>query len=236
MSSIAITQLPVPGETPTDIQVLKVYPKTGKLNLLFNSEGERKNDSTTKPGTTLNFALMESDTGEADAWNLISKTGTAKTATVSASSALGTALTVDNVTGITAGDKVAVQGAVKPRVNGVFDVISASATTLVIDLPWLADNASSDLAGTVTEVAPITVAPGGQENASVATQKKFLKVVGWGTEGGGYCRMDIQFNGKSFFGQVDIEVHAQKTGYGYFGNGAAGVGGMGRDTAWPEVP
>jgi hypothetical protein len=126
----------------------------------------------------------------------------------------------------------------KPTLNGVFTVLSrasASATTLVIDLPWDSGNASLTSAA-VVEIDPIMVSAGGQENASVITQKKLLNVVGWGTDSGGYCRLDLQFNGLMNFGQIDIEVNAQKTGYGFFGNGAAGVGGMGRNTAWPETP
>jgi hypothetical protein len=238
MSTIAITQLAVSGKTPSDVQVLKVHPKTGKINLLFLNEGQRNNDGTMQAGSELNFALLESDSGDANDWTLINGTGTALAATASASHALGTAITVGAGTGIITGDVVAVTGADKDKLNGVFEVLeraSASATTLVLDLPWVASMASLT-AATVTEVAPIQIAPGGQENSSVLTQKKLIKLTGWGTTSGGYARLDLQFNGLHGFGQVDIEVNAAKTGYGFFGNGAAGVGGMGRDTAWPETP
>lgn len=237
MSSISINQLAVPGKSPSDVQVLKVYPKTGNINLLFMNEGQRANDGTMKAGSTLNFALLESNTGNPNDWNLITKTGTALTATASASHALGTAITVGATTGVVTGDHVAITGADKAGINGVYEVLlraSASATTLVVDLPWSTANASLTSA-TVTEVDPISVTPGGQANSSVLTQKALLKIAGWGTTDGGYARLDLQFNGLFGFGQVDIEVNAQKTGYGFFGGAQAGVGGMGRNTAWPET-
>lgn len=242
MSTIAINQLAVSGTKPADVQVLKVYPKTGKINLLFVSEGERKNDGTTKTGSDLNFAFLESNTGDADDWNLISvkSGGASTTGTVAAAGSVsGTKITVASTAGLNAGDVVAISGAIRDKLNGVFTISASNqgGTNITIDNVYDSSlAATSGLNATIVEVGPTTITPGGQENASVITQKKLLKIVGWGTTGGGYCRLDLQFNGLMGFGQVDIEVNAQKTGYGFFGNGAAGVGGMGRDTSWPETP
>jgi len=239
MSSIAISQLAVPGVNPSDVQVFRVWPRTGRINLSILNEGERKNDGTMKTGSTLNFALLESESGDADGWTLISKSGTSKTATASASDANGVAITVSSQTTITEGDYVAVTGSDIPKLNGVFRVYSGSGvspTTIVLDTPWVAASHSGLTTASVTEVSPITVVAGGQEVADVMTQKKLLKVAGWGTTSGGYARMDLQLNGNIGWGQVDIEVVSNKQGYGFDGNGAAGVGGMGRSTVWPEVP
>lgn len=77
----------------------------------------------------------------------------------------------------------------------------------------------------------ITVKPGGSEDASVITQKKYLKVTGQGTGGGGYARIDLQWRGDPYFGQVDIDLIG-KSGYGKDGGSEAGVGEFG-SSPWP---
>lgn len=233
MSTIAITQLAVPSQTPADIQTLKVWPKTGKINLMFNSEVESNNDGSTKTGSTLNFALLTSDTGAANDWTLLTAGANSTTATTATSSALGTTLAVSSNAGMGAGTVVAVTGANVPDLNGVF-VVSASSSTnsITVALPYPSD-ASSNTTAKVTVVNPITVVSGGQNVANTQTANQYLKIAGWGSTGGGYCRLDLQFNGLFGFGQIDIETALTKSGYGTLGSSAAGVGNGPATPTWP---
>lgn len=151
MSSISQITLPVPSLTESDIAMLQVAKKTGKLNLLFFNNGEKQAMVGMKTGSSLQFKVYESD--NRSSWTLIS------------------------------GD-------------------------------W------------------ITVAPGGSEDASVMTQKRFVKITGRGVTAGGYAQLDIQARGSAFFGQVDIDLIG-KSGYGKDGGGQAGVATYGADS-WPE--
>lgn len=65
--------------------------------------------------------------------------------------------------------------------------------------------------------APIKVKPGGQEIASIATNKDYIQIRGHGIGGGGYCKIDAMFNGMQFFGQVDFDV-VGKSGFGLDGD------------------
>lgn len=80
--------------------------------------------------------------------------------------------------------------------------------------------------------SPITVTPGGSEDATVMTQKRYLRFTGQGVGGGGYARIDAQYRGNLYFGQIDIDM-VGKSGYGFDGGAAAGIGEYGA-AAWPE--
>ena len=78
----------------------------------------------------------------------------------------------------------------------------------------------------------IDVAPGGSEDLAVITQKRYLKITGKGTGGPGYARIDLQWRGDPYFGQVDIDIFG-KSGYGSDGGSAAGVAAFGA-SPWPN--
>lgn len=235
MSTVSIHQLPI-SSSPARCGGIRIVSNPGRINALFLNQGERKNDGTFKEGVDVNLAFLESNTGAADSWTLMTKTGSTLAATASASNASGVALAVTGNTTIAPGDYVAVTGANKDKLNGVFLVSATSSTTsIVIDVPYVAASHSGLTAASITEVDPVTVAPGGSESWNFLTQKKLVQIVGWGTGGGGYCRMDLQFQGLLNFGSIDIEVDANKQGFGFDGNGAAGTGGP-PTAAWPETP
>lgn len=240
MSSISVNQFPVQA-TPTAIQRWRIHPRTGRVNMLFVDEGERKNDGTYKTGVALSFALLESDTGDADDWTLVSKTGNAGTNTTISSASNASGVLLSGITGLTypaVGGYVALSGANVDSANGIYKVATTGngTTTLVIDSTW--DASTSGLStGILATINPITLNPGGSQTSNFLSQKKLMQVWGWGTSsGGGYCRVDLQFSGLFNHGQIDIEVGATKQGFGFDGNGAAGVSGLSRDTAWPETP
>lgn len=151
MASNSRITLPVPTLAETDIAMLQVARKTGKLNLLFFNNGEKQPMVGMKAGSALSFKIYEST--DRENWTLIS------------------------------GD-------------------------------W------------------IVVAPGGSEDASVMTQKPFVKITGKGATAGGYATLDIQARGASYFGQVDIDLIG-KSGYGKDGGNQEGVADYGA-ASWPE--
>lgn len=95
-------------------------------------------------------------------------------------------------------------------------------------------------AGTGTLLVPeFDVLPGAQVVKSLVTNK-FIRIETKGAsadyKGGQSLNIDCMFDGLPFHGQVDIEIHDGKTGFGYFGYPNQ-VGGADYDNAaWPEVP
>ena len=151
MATITTDHFPVPGTTQTDVAVLQIHPKTGKINMNIFNNPQKANMGGQVPMNDLQFRIYESD--DRDTWTLLTTT-------------------------------------------------------------------------------PITVTPGGMEDASVMTQKRYLKFTGQGVGGGGYARIDFSYRGNLYFGQIDIDMIG-KSGYGKDGGGQPGVAVYG-SAPWPE--
>lgn len=211
--------------------------------MLFVDEGERKSDGTYKTGSALGFALLESDSGNANDWTLVNKTGSVSTNTTvsSASNASGVLLTAGTTfTGLTypvVSGYVALTGANVASANGIYKVATTGngSSTIVVNATW-GTSTSGLTTGVLTTVNPISLNPGGSQTSNFLSQKKMVQVWGWGATTGGYCRVDLQFSGLFNHGQIDIEVNATKQGFGFDNNGGRGTGGLARTTAWPETP
>jgi hypothetical protein len=239
MSAIAITQLPVPGTTETNIQVLRVYKKTGKINFSFLNQGERQMDGFAKTGNDLKFRFYESNAG--------ATLGTVAFTAAADADAGGAGtiarLTVADSSLFAVGQSITISGSTS--YNGRHNVVAVpNGTAVDIASDYVANETGSIKITDWVEITkgsddvsvPVTVKPGGQENGEILTQKNLLLITGQGVGGGGYCRVDFQFNGLAFFGQIDLAVtEPNKSGFGYEGGTQAGVAPFARDTAWPEA-
>jgi len=87
----------------------------------------------------------------------------------------------------------------------------------------------------ISGASAIALAQGGQQRATVQSQKSLIKIQGRvTTAGGGKVRLDMSLNGKPYFGQADLGIIG-KSGYGSdfgVGEGSTPVGGL--PGTWPE--
>lgn len=87
--------------------------------------------------------------------------------------------------------------------------------------------------GSPLNSALVEVAPGGEQTVVILSNKKFLKIAGYGTNGGGYAKVDVTFNGSLYYGQIDWDLNPGKSGFGVDGGAQPGVADLSA-SAWPK--
>lgn len=126
---------------------------------------------------------------------------------------------------------------VPPTTDAVLQVLQIGRKAGKIQLSFLNQVQRNDVNGTALEGYPlvftlkesddrqtwttigstVTVQPGAQNVTNLITNKRYIQILGHGTGGGGYCKIDLFFNGMQYFGQVDIDV-VGKSGWGWDGD------------------